>query len=445
MYPSTAYNMYAEVKTSGKITNGPTVAFTTGAWPSGIPLPPFTVADGPPTNDPNPIILHNFITFVTGGTNKVYPDVVTDLNGNVMWYYYSPIPPIATGTRSVTGGGIITLQDDLRPGSADHPGTISRQIDFAGNVVRETNMGAIQQELIALGAVDGGSCTGITNPTVGTACAGSFHHDAIQTLPNGYMAALLDIERIYPTGTQGDTQGLPVDIIGDMIIVMNSNWQVVWYWDAFDPNNGGQGYPQLPITQTAPMGETCGNSTSGCPPMFLLGSNISPLAHDWLHANSLYYWPSPHDGNKTAGDIIWSSRHQDRVYKIDYRDGAGTGNILWQMGPQDDGLVYTSSFTFTNTYNDVWPWFSHQHSVGMQHGGAGPMTLFDNGDTRVEAAPPLGLGGPTPTCGKYDCDSRGMALKVQEPTGGSDNGIVTPDISLDLRSVFNRHGQRRSA
>jgi hypothetical protein len=264
---------------------------------------------------------------------------------------------------------------------------------------------------------------------VGTACAGSFHHDAIQTLPNGYIAALLDIERIYPAGTQGDTSGKPVDIVGDMIIVLNSQWQVVWYWDAFDPNHGGQGYPQLPITQTAPLGEPCGVGSAGCPPMFLLGStNIAPLAHDWLHANSLYYWPAPKDGNPTGGDIIWSSRHQDRLYKIDYKDGAGTGNILWQMGPPDDGLLQASNFTFVNTYNDPWYWFSHQHDAGMENAGAGPLTLFDNGDTRV-AATPLGLG--TGKCAPNDCNSRGMALTVVEPVGSS-NGTVTPLVSYDL-------------
>jgi hypothetical protein len=430
MYPSTAYNMYAQTKTGTKITNGSTVSFTTGALPETVPFPTFT---GSPagTDTTNPVVLHNFITFATGGTPTLYPDVATDLAGDIVWYYY---PNDSTHsdvlTRPVPGGGTITLQDDLAWDPTITQEQYLRQIDLVGNTIRETNMGAVQHELVALGAVDGGSCTGIPNPVVGTACAGSFHHDAIQTLPNGYMAALLDIERIYPAGTQGDTTGKPVDIIGDMIIVLNSQWQVVWYWDAFDPGNGGQGYAQLPITQTAPLKETCGKSTSGCPPMFLLGSsNIAPLAHDWLHANSLYYWPAPQDGNSTGGDIIWSSRHQDRLYKIDYKDGSGTGDVLWQMGPPDDGLLQASNFTFDNVYNDPWYWFSHQHHVGIQNGGTNPLTLFDNGDTRVSAAP-LGLGS---NCGPHDCDSRGMALTVVEPTNNNETpGTVTPVVSYDL-------------
>jgi len=50
---------------------------------------------------------------------------------------------------------------------------------------------------------------------------------------------------------------------------------------------------------------------------------------------------------KTAakGDLIWSSRHQDFVMRVDYQDGTGTGNILWRMGNQGD-------FALNNVNND---------------------------------------------------------------------------------------------
>lgn len=418
MYPSTAYNMFEQTKTGSKITTGSTLTFTTAALPTGVPFPTFSVSTTAPTGDPNPVLLHNPITF---GTGTIYPDMATDLNGKIIWYYQSKdVTKSDVLTRPLVGGGTLTLQDDFAWDPTVTQEQFLRQVDLAGNIVRETNMGAIQQELIALGAVDGGSCTGITNPVVGTACAGSFHHDAIQTLPNGYMAALLSVERIYPAGTQGDTSGKPVDIIGDMIIVLNANWQVVWYWDSFDPTGGGNGYPELPITRTAPLGETCGVNTSGCPPTFLLGANIAPLAHDWLHANSLYYWPNDGAATSAPGDIIWSSRHQDFVFKIDYKDGAGTKNILWRMGPTVAGAA--GDFTFDNIYNDPWPWFSHQHDFGIENGGTGVSTMFDNGDTRISTN--LGLGA---SCGPYDCDSRGMAINFNESTK-----VVTPVVSFDL-------------
>ena len=423
MVPSTTYKMYAQTKTGGKITNGSSVNFTTGALPTtGITFPSYTI-DTAAADTTYPVIVHNPITFASGGTSTVYPDTATDLSGNIIWYYQAPdITKSDVMTRPLPGGGFLTLQDDYGWDPVVTQEQFLRQIDLAGNIVRETNMGAIQQELTALGAVDGGSCTGITNPVVGTACAGSFHHDAIATLPNGGLAALLSVERIYPAGTQGDTTGLPVDIIGDMIVVLNSNWQAVWYWDSFDPEGGFNGYAKLPISRTAPLGEPCTADTSGCPPVFLLNpGTIAPLAHDWLHANSLYYWPNDGATTSQPGDIIWSSRHQDFVFKIDYKDGAGTKDILWRMGPTVAGAA--GDFAFNNTYNDPWPWFSHQHDFGIENGGAGPTTIFDNGNTRISSTFGLGSNG----CKPYDCDSRGMAITFDESTMQ-----VTPIISLDL-------------
>jgi hypothetical protein len=418
MYPGTMYDMFAQTKTGGKITRGSTLVFTTGTLPKTVPFPQFTVLTAA-TDTTYRVILHTLVTF---GPGTVYPDVATDLAGNIIWYYAAAdVKPNDTLTRPLPGGNFLTLQNDPAWDPAVTANQFLRQIDLAGNVVRETNMGAIQQQLVALGAVDGGPCMGITEPVVGSACAGAFHHDAIQTLPNGYTAALLDIEKIFPAGTQGDTSGKPVDIIGDMILVLDTNWQIVWYWDVFDPAGGGHGYAQMPVSRTAILLDTCGTGTFGCPPIFLLGSGIAPLAHDWLHANSLYYWPHGGGAGTQPGDIVWSSRNQDSVFKIDYKDGAGDGSILWRMGPPDNRSP--GDFTFNNVYSDAWPWFSHQHDVGIENAGKGPLTLFDNGDTRISPAP-LGLGGG---CGPHDCNSRGMAVTFSERSL-----TVTPVVSFDL-------------
>jgi arylsulfate sulfotransferase len=429
MYPSTAYNLYSQVSTGGNIVNGSTVSFATRALPADVPFPTITVLT-PAMDTTYPVLLHTFAHFGLK-EGAYYPNVATDLAGNVIWYYYPDDKNGAMLTRPLPGGGTITIQNDVAWIPKMEHGQYLRQIDLEGNIVRETNMGAIQQELVALGAVDGGPCAAIPSPApVGAACTGGFHHDAIQSLPNGYTAALISIEKIFPKGTQGNASGLPVDIVGDMIIVLDTNWQVVWYWDVFDPAGGGNGYPKLPVSRTAPLNETCTAQQSSCPPLFLLGPGIAPLAHDWLHANALYYWPAPGDGNATGGDIVWSSRHQDAVMKVDYRDGAGTGNILWLMGPPDN--TPPGDFVFVNTWNDPWVWFSHQHEVGIENGGAGPMTIFDNGNTRV-SPPPLGLGKAN--CPPYDCDSRGMALTVDESAM-----TVTPVVSFDLGAYSSAMG-----
>ena len=406
MYPSTTYRMFSQTNTGGTITNGPPVSFTTGAVPANVPIPQFAVnvAPGPNTDTTDSLLLIDPIQF---GIGPVYPVLAFDLAGKVLWYYSTPASAVVT--RPLSGGTILTIQTSPAWNPSVTQEQYLRLIDLAGNVVKETNVGVIQQELLAMGATDGGPCTTISKPApVGSACLDTFHHDAI-LLPNGNTAVFVNIEKIFPAGTQGDTSGFPVDVVGDMILILDRNWQVVWYFDAFQHAGGA---PQLDINRAGVLGETCAINEGGCPPMELLGTGIAPSGKDWLHANSLYFWPQ-------TNDIIWSSRNQDWVMKLDYNNGAGTGNILWRMGPCGD-------FNFNNIYNDPWPWFSAQHDVGLESNGNGPMTVFDNGDTRV--SPPTGPGSSSGCmAGVGHGNSRGIALTFTES-----NLQVTPVLSADL-------------
>jgi hypothetical protein len=369
------------------------------------------VAAGPQTDTTDSVLLIDPVLF---GASTNYADVATDLAGNILWYYYASPPQGIVMTRPLSNGTILSIQTGptWAPGVTDRQ--VLRQVDLAGNIVRETNTGILSQELLALGATDAAPCQGVVKPPpVGTACLDGFNHEAIQSLPNGYTAVQVDIEKIFPIGTQGDTSGKPVDIVGNMIVVLDNNWQPVWYFDAFQHDGGA---PQLDINRPAVLGETCNASQQDCP-VFLLGTGIAPNARDWLHGNSIYYWPA-------TGDLIWSARHQDWVMKIDYRNGSGTGNILWRLGPCGD-------FTFHNIYQDPWPWFSHQHEAGIEQGGAGALSLFDNGNTRV--SPPTLSTGCIPGVGSGH--SRGMALNINESTMQ-----VTPKISVDLGNFSNGNG-----
>src|ERR1700722_838920 len=416
MYPSTTYQMFSQTLTSGKVTNGTILPFTTGALPTGIVFPSFqlVVPPGPQTDTTDSVILHNVVQYLSGSE----PVVATDLSGHILWYYYIiGTPPLFT--RPLLNGFMLTLQNGSAWNPASQKDQLLREIDLAGNIPRETNTGAIQQQLLAMGAADAGPCNAFSGtPPVGSACLGAFHHDAIQTLPNGYTAVLVDIEKIFAPGTQGDTTGLPVDVIGDMIVVLDTNWQVKWYFDSFQHAGGA---PQLDINRAAVLGEFCTADEAGCPPVFLLSTGIAPQAKDWLHGNSLYYWPADAVGG-ASNDLLLSSRNQDWAIKIDYNNGAGTGNILWRMGPCGD-------FNFNNIYNDPWPWFSGQHDVGIENNGAGPMTLFEDGNPRV--SPPLGTGSSTGCmAGTGSGHSRGMALTVDETAMS-----VTPVLRADL-SVY---------
>ena len=400
MSASTAYTINYEVVTGSTVTKGPSPAsFTTGPLPSSLTFPTSTVVVPFGTQDEQTdyTVLHAYTGVVVAATDRV---------GNIIWYYPAPTtPPTSLLTRPLPGGYMLTLQGGFywNPDIAAQTQFL-RLIDLSGNILRETNIGVLSQQILAKGgpgATDYSLCGTITLPAaVGSGCLGGMHHDAIR-LPNGYTVVSVAVEKIFPPGTQGDTTGLNVDIIGDGFLVLDQNYQLVWYFDSFQHDGGA---PQLDINRPAVLGEKCAQNQPGCITLFLAGTpGVTTLANDWLHQNCLYY-------DAVDGDIILSSRHQDWVYKVDYNNGTGTGNILWRMGLDGD-------FTFNNINNDPYPWFSHQHDAGYDNTSTGQLTVFDDGNTRV-APPPVGLGSG---------NSRGMALTVDEV-----NKTVTPLLSQDL-------------
>jgi hypothetical protein len=422
MAPSTTYSMYSETATNGTIINGVTLSFTTGALPTRLPsgfFPTFTVNTAAPSGDPNPMLLWSF--------TKLIVPVATDLSGNIIWYYGNGSGTLLT--RPVTGGTMLTIQNGLSWDSSNTVQQFLTEIDLAGNIVHQTNTGIIANQLVALGFVDATPCGQIVQPpVVGDACLNDFHHDAIRYVVGGqqYTAFMAHVEKLFPAGTQGNQSGNPVDILSEMVIVLNSNWQVVWHYSAFD---------QLNIARTAPLGETCSAGSSDCPTNLFLGKT----ANDWTHANTVDYVSASGGQNADAGNILVSVRNQDQVIKINYNNGAGScaagiNCIGWYMGPPD-GLT-PSNFTFINVSNDPWPWFSHQHDVTYANSGqeftinglTGPLlTIFDNGNTRY-SNPPLGLGSNCdPVGGPNDCNSRGMALIVDDVAM-----TVTPVLLQDL-------------
>ncbi len=87
-------------------------------------------------------------------------------------------------------------------GNADSSQQILREFDLVGNTVHETNAARAAEQLVNLGM----------RPV------SAFHHDA-RRLPDGTILALAATERIL-TDVQGPG---PVDVLGDMILVLDSN------------------------------------------------------------------------------------------------------------------------------------------------------------------------------------------------------------------------------
>jgi len=370
MRANSAYKMHAETFDGAAYTEGTTVTFRTGTPP--VTFPPVTLPV--PSSAQDSILEHVLLV-----SDLVPPwnfPAAFDLSGYPIWYYQDPSAgAVPLLTRPVTGGTILLVTTGTDENGATGPNKMLREIDLAGNILRETNAARVSEQLVAMGQTS--SCQlGSTQCLVG-----GFHHDAIR-LANGHTLVMADEEKIFTDGTQGSSVANPVDVIGDMIIDLDPNWQVAWFWSAFD---------HLDVTRAAVLGETCKAGQGGCPPLFLAG-----LANDWLHANAVDY--------ASDGSLLFSMRHQDWIVKIDYHDGTGTGDVLWTLGQGGD-------FTINST--DTYPWFSHQHDPGFEENGTTILSLFDNGNTRHSLF--------------STANSRGYVLNVDET-----NMTVTPILLVDL-------------
>jgi hypothetical protein len=343
MLANTTYVLqYMIVGPSGTQQSAPQ-NFTTGALPSTITFPSFVIRQPPDAGADSQLSAIIHMLLPASNTASL---LATDLDGNVIWYY----DPVQSGlssflpTRLEPGGTVFLLGSDGR-GPGDN---VLREVDLAGNPLRETSVDEVNAQLVARGQ----------EPIY------SFHHEAIN-LPNGDTAVL--------GSTQRTINGH--DMAGDMIIVLDANFQVTWTWDAFD---------FLDTNRHAILGELCG---AVCP---------DPQAEDWLHSNSIGWSP-------TDGDLTLSMRDQDWVIKIDYRNGSGDGHVVWRLGLGGD-------FTIQST--DPYPWFSHQHDA--HYIDPTTMVVFDDGNTRCQ-------GSVAP------CDSRGQVYSLDEQ-----HLVATPLLNADL-------------
>jgi hypothetical protein len=122
---------------------------------------------------------------------------------------------------------------------------------------------------------------------------------------------------------------------------------------------------------------------------------LAAAAQDWLHGNSVVQTPDGH--------LLYSSRSQDWVIKIDYWNGEGGGDVLWRLGKDGD-------FQFNST--DPYPWFSHQHDAQLLNDNES-ILLLDNGNVRATSDP--------------TANSRGQLIRIDEQSR-----VATLGLNVDL-------------
>ena len=347
MLANTSYEM-AHVTGDGSLS--PSLFFTTGTLPPSLDFPSFSVRRRPGRNSDlsQDMVYHNF-------TGRPQPNAVniitTDLLGRVEWYSDPLQAGLSNGAPGVLqpGGTIFFLGRDSHRTRGFN---VLREIDLAGSPLRETNIDAVNAQLTAKGQ-------GIIY---------GFHHEVLR-LPNGNIATLGWNLRTV------DVSGTPTPYAGQLLMVLDQDFQVIWTWDAFD---------HLDVHRGPILGDVC--TGAPCP---------IPNAVDWLHSNSLAW--SAEDNN-----LLMSVRHQAWEIKIDYNRGAGDGHIIWRLGKDGDFAVDST---------DPSPWFSYQHNV--HYLDKKTLLLYDNGNVRCS-----GIKG---------CHSRGQTWTIDEKTM-----IATQKLNVDL-------------
>jgi hypothetical protein len=358
MLPSTAYTL-RHVVAGGTPSAG--LTFTTGKPEAGLKLTTFTVKQ-PMTGQPNLASAAIFQSINPSPDPALANPVAVDLAGHLVWYYDTlhsgltlvwPVHILAGGTTLLFGNdGYHETGDD-----------VLREIDLAGDVVRQTNVDVVNAQL----------ANRHQEPIYG------FHHDAIR-LPNGYTAVLGMTQHHY----NGQ------NVMSDMLVVLDTNLQVVWTWNYFDHFTPPATFP--------PGASTC--DLTG-----LLCGLPDPKAIDWTHGNGIGW--SPADGN-----LILSFRDISWVLKVAYQNAHGNGKVVWHLGKDGDFTIHSS---------DAYPWFSFQHNATYISNTQ--VAIYDDGNTRCQNGKVKG------------CETRGQVYQLDEQ-----HRVATLQVSANLGKFWQALG-----
>lgn len=380
MRASTAYHMLPSVQCDGSTVPYHDLVFQTGPLPS-LPFPSMTVArPSPSTSSPeNPGIEMMDVIAPTANEMQAY---FTDRDGNPIWYYDVGPSGYYPETLKVLPNGDLILSITSPPANST-----LREVDLAGNTVREMSMTVLAQKMQAAGF---------------DFIPQNYHHDVL-ALDNGHLIVLVNFTQAFT-----DLAGYPgtTNVIGDGLIDLDTNWNPVWAWNSFDYLDVNRHLNGLP---------------------------------DWTHSNAVIYDPS--DGN-----LMMSMRHQSWVLKIDYNNGTGSGNLLWHLGYQGDFTLSVNGVPTT----DPTQWFSFQHfpTIASQSGGQTTLAIWDNGDFRATDDIGTLCGYPnTPPCFSratlFQIDEATMSTNLVWDNlpgfygfwGGSINQLENGNVEFDCNAL----------
>ncbi len=341
MMGKTLYHMRANVV----LDNGTTYADSDHTCTTGTPPPTPTVQVSTPSGgSPQPGI-EIWNTVIPSNVIQAY---ATDLQGNIIWsyLYQGSTVDLIQGIQLLPNGNMLMLISYLSSTTVNGSlGLVNdvREVDLAGNMVREITMDTLNQKLAS---------SSLRDAHGNVYAFKSFHHSVI-ALPNGHWVMLAAYNKSYNNlaGYPGTTS-----VIGDAIIDVDANGNPDWVWNTFDH----------------------------------LDINRHPMNFpDWTHSNDMVYSSDDHN-------LLLSIRHQNWIIKINFLDGSGSGNVMWRLGEGGDFKLVGGI--------DPTDWFYAQHGLSFfspNTTGVFRLGLLDNGNDRMFPSGPVlcqPLKPSTPTC-----------------------------------------------
>ena len=201
MRPETTYHMRAHVDGPNGSWVDQDQTFVTGAIPPAQSLPQFTVTR--PSSTASPAAGVEALSLVNTSTTGLQ-GVVTDLDGNVIWY----CPGEAIPFKPMQNGHFMFMR-----------GNALEEVDLACNSIRTVTVDQLNQSLQAHLLQD---------PSYSFPTLDALHHDML-ALPNGHWIALGQITKSVTANGYGT-----LDVAGDVLTDIDPNGDVVWAWSAFD-------------------------------------------------------------------------------------------------------------------------------------------------------------------------------------------------------------------
>lgn len=199
MKASSTYHMRAHVAwPDGSSWIDQDHTFNTGALPAALTPPGITVTQ--PASGVSPAPGVELLDLIGSSGGNMLGSLVTDLQGNIIWYYplsTTPIKPLPNGHF------IANVATDLV------------EFDLAGNTIRDVSVNQVNQSLQAIGRA-----FTILN----------FSHDVL-VLPSGHWITIGQVQQDYT-----NLPGYPntIGVLGDVVVDIDLSGNVAWAWSAFD-------------------------------------------------------------------------------------------------------------------------------------------------------------------------------------------------------------------